>query len=1026
MAEYIRRISVFDIVRGSISLSPEGMIEKLIDFGYIHSVHPGELWTYKREGSTISLTESITGNLYHIEWFDTEIESIIEIDQKTGKRSFKEGLTIKDPNSEKLERQEWVLNEELLELIWSAKWAETIVPILHPPSRGHTAWNHKNSDFELQIIIIWCDFLSYIEQLRTIARVHFSEFQRENSTSLDVAIPQISHVEELKEFLRERGANSICIYTKYEKTLRDFLEYNSLQDIAIIPISKVGLESFETHIKNDDQAILDSSFKLQPSTIITDDILGEIFVQNRTKKSVAKNLDLLLSLKPGDYVVHREHGIGMFYAVVKKKMGEMEREYLELHYANNDILFVPLTEIYRVSKYLWSLEPTLTSLAGKEWERTIEKADEEIAEIAREILETSAKRSLAKGRSFWVFREKETIFQSQFQYEYTRDQSMAIQDIFRDMEDSIPMDRLISWDVGFGKTEVAMNAIYKAVLSGTQVAVISPLLVLADEHYETFNERLWPFGIRIGILTRMSSEKEQKKTLADLKNGNIDVIVGTHRLLSDDIRFARLGLLVIDEEHKFWVSHKEKLKKLRAWLDILSLSATPIPRSLNLALSGLKKISILATPPKKKKPIETIITKWNESILAKAIAYELARGGQSIIVHNRIRGIESIEKEIEAIIEDSKDENRKMGVRGEGTVWKVMKANKLKSKASTEWVWLSPDGFGTFATNSTEIGIWENEPRIIITHGQMPGEQIEDRIHAFKKWEYDILLTTTIIENGVNFLSANTIIIIDPEEFWLAQLHQLRGRVGRKDAQGYCYLMYRKGELVKDEKERLITIANNTHLWAGFEIAMRDMEIRGAWDVLGFKQSGKSKDLGLTLYFRMLEEKIEELKDEKKKRVWTKIELDISYTIPDEYFLSESDKLSFYREIENIETLDELEEIEEELRVKNDAWRIEDTNKLGIRGESTVWTKIQHQNISNLFLLLKTRILLSEYGVIKLSKLGMNYVFDFAAWTDVARIKSFLERFDTKKVMVLVSLQKIRVEIRNWKSVEGFLEEISE
>lgn len=922
--DYIKRISTFDIIRWSVLFSPENIIEKLIEFGYIHSPHNGELGTYKREGSIISITEAITGNLYHIEWFDTEIDNIIEIDSKTGKRSFKEVLTIKNPDISKLERKEWILNQNLLELIATQK---------------------------TNIIIIWCDFLWYIEQLRIIATVHFSEFQREESVSLDVAIPQIAHVEEFKEFLKEKSPSSVIIYTKYEKTLQDFLEYNSLPGIKIIPVQKLGLESF----KYQEPASWWNIF--QTKIHITDDILSDVFVQNRTKKSIAKNLDLLLSLKPGDYVVHREHGIARFYAVVKKKLGELEREYLELHYANNDKLFVPLTEIYRVSKYLGNLEPTLTSLAGKEWERAIEKADEEIAEIAAEILETSAKRSLAKGRSFWIFREKEKEFQEKFQYDYTQDQSTAIQDIFCDMEEPTPMDRLISGDVWFGKTEVAMNAIYKAVLSGTQVAVISPLLVLADEHFETFSERLWEFGVRIGILTRMSTEKEQKYTIEELKNGKIDVIVGTHRLLSDDIRFAKLGLLVIDEEHKFWVNHKEKLKKMRAWLDILSLSATPIPRSLNLALSGLKKISILATPPKKKKPIETIITKWNESILAKAIEYELSRWGQIIIVHNRIRGMESIEQEIYEICSD---------------------------------------------LSSTE------KPHIIITHGQMPGEQIEDRIHAFKKKEYNILLTTTIIENGVNFLSANTIIIIDPEEFGLAQLHQLRGRVGRKDAQGYCYLTYRKHELVKEEKERLITIANNTHLWAGFEIAMRDMEIRGAWDVLGFKQSGKSKDVGLTLYFRMLEEKIEELKDEKKKRIWTKIEFDISYIIPDECFLSESDKLSFYREIENIETIEELDEIEKEFNGKNSS------------------LVNQKDSISNLFLLLKTRIILSEYHVTKLSKVGMNYVFDFSEGLDVAKIKTFLERFDAKKRMVLVSLQKIRVETRNWKSIDRFLHEITE
>lgn len=293
----------------------------------------------------------------------------------------------------------------------------------------------------------------------------------------------------------------------------------------------------------------------------------------------------------------------------------------------------------------------------------------------------------------------------------------------------------------------------------------------------------------------------------------------------------------------------------------------------------------------------------------------------------------------------------------------------------------------------------------------MPGDQIEDRIHAFKKWEYDILLSTTIIENGVNFLRANTIIIIDPEEFWLASLHQLRGRVGRQDIDAYCYLMYRKPELGKEEKERLITIANNTHLGAGFEIAMRDMEIRWAWDVLGIKQSGRSRDIGMTLYFRLLEERIAELRDEKKRRVLTKIELDISYILPEEYFLSEADKLNFFREIENLETLEELEEME--IEVQSEKYKVKSGNNT------------PDSSFSNLFLLIRTRLILSEYHVIKLSKIGMNYVFDLSDTSTVDDTKKFLERFDTEKRMVLLSTKKIRIEIKYWKRIEFFLQDIT-
>ncbi len=879
----------------------ESVLEKLTEIGYTHELWAGSPGTYQRVWSVVSVKD-ISGSIrYDVEWFDTEIEGIIEHrnDTRTHTQSAYIGRISAIPE------ERWdILNTTLL-------------------------------DFgDAFTILSGCDFLEQKELLIEKSDIHFCDFFEEWSISIEWSPYTAESISELEYTIHDASIEK-HIYTKYERTVSEFLEYQ-----------KGVLTEVHTIAKNSINSVI-GTFEGEKYALISDDVIGKIFVKSRSRKSIAKNLDLLIHLVPWDLVVHREHGIARFHAVTKKLLWSIEKEYLELHYAEGDKLFVPLTEIYRVSKYLWNESIELTRLSGKEWEKTMAKTEEEIEAIAMDILETSAKRSLAKGRSFGKFEHEEKAFQEAFAYEYTKDQMTTIEEIFHDMESEMPMDRLISWDVGFGKTEVAMNAIYKAVLSGTQVAVISPLLVLADEHYETFVERFSPFGVRVGVMTRMSSETEIRYTLDGLKNGTIDVVVGTHRLLSDDIVYKKLGLLVIDEEHRFGVSQKEKFKKIKAWVDILSLSATPIPRSLNLALSGLKKISILATPPRKKKPIETIVSRWNEKIIQKSIETELERWWQIIIIHNRIRWMESIKQELEVITQ-------------------------------------------TF----------HKKPEIVVTHGQMPGEQIEDRIHAFKKREYDILLSTSIIENGVNFLSANTIIILDPEDFGLASLHQLRGRVGRKDGAGYCYLMYRKAELSTDEKERLVTIANNTHLWAGFEIAMRDMEIRGAGDVLGIKQSGKSKDVWLTLYFRMLEEKVSELKEEKKKRVLPKIELEIPYSIPDTFFQSELDKLNFYREVESIESIEELEEVEESMQ------------------DSKI------QTVQNLFILLRTRLTLAEYGVIKVSKVGMNYVFDFRDDTEVRLIRNFLERFDIKKDMVLLSAKKIRVETRYWKSGEEFLESL--
>jgi transcription-repair coupling factor (superfamily II helicase) len=1027
---HLERGSGLMVHRGN-TISEESMIEALISLGYTHGDASDTEATYSKSGGTLTIRDACLSKTIQLEWFDTELDSIIV--HRWDLREHVAHIRI-SAHPDHITLEKWdELNPVLLELIRKDEKQKTDTSSRHidegdillnlseqdvsAPLSLHSTWQELSS--HPTIIVSGCDFLWDKDALLAWADIHMGDFSDPNGVSIDGSIPEIASIIDLEQVLRDTNIE-IQIYTRYLRTIEDFMQYNGITGISVREVSSSRLMS---------GMWTDASNKKH--LIIADDLLSQIFVKKRTKKSIAKHLDLLLTLKPGDYIVHREHGIALFHSVVKKTLGEIEREYMELHYADSDKLFVPLTEIYRVSRYIGDNHPELTRLSGTEWERTMAKTDEEIEAIAADILETSARRTLAKGRAFGAYPEEEKIFQEAFAYTYTLDQKSAIDEIFADMESESPMDRLVSGDVGFGKTEVAMNAIYKAVLSGTQVAVLSPLLVLADEHYETFVDRLWAFGIRVGVMTRMNTPRETEYTLEGIRSGTIDVVVGTHRLISDDVSWKRLGLLVIDEEHKFWVSHKEKIKKIKSGLDILSLSATPIPRSLNLALSGLKKISILATPPARKKPIETIVTKWNESMIARAIEHEFARDGQVIIIHNRIRGMESMEREIEMIMKIGKQKKDKSS--------RHIAAGDILPDTGEQDVSAPLSFHSTWQTlwNRKTVKLW-NSPKIIVTHGQMPPEQIEDRIHAFKKREYNILLTTTIIENGVNFLSANTIIIIDPDEFGLASLHQLRGRVGRKDVWGFCYLMYRKGELATDAKERLITIANNTHLGAGFEIAMRDMEIRGAGDVLGVKQAGKSKDIGLTLYFRMLEERIEEMKNERKTRKWTKIELEISYVIPDTSFQSEQDKLSFYREIENIETLEELEEVEEEFWVKNKKWGIQKSSSrhidegdiLPYRTEQDVsaplslrstWQKLENQNTSNLFLLLRTRLLMSEYGVTKLSRVGMNYTFDFSEDTDVVRIRAFLDRFDRKKCFTLLGIRKIRVETRYYKEVEDFL-----
>ena len=907
--EQIRRMTTIELVRDTL-LPQNILIEKLLEFGYRQSDYPGESGTYKREGSIIRIWRE--DREYLIEYFDNIIESIIDISSQ--KRLYRDRLFLTPENIS--------VPENIADLS-----TDLIFLIAESPT-----------------ILLGCEFLKEREYLIANIRdiVEYSSITREWSEKLDITLPNIESLPLLLEYLESDTKEwTICI-TRYEKKLREFLEINGKSDRESLEYRHIR-ESFS--IQGGEQYLGERWKKYIQKwrfSLISDDILGEVFVQNRVRKSTIKNLDLLLKIQPWDLIVHREHGIGRYIQILKKRIGLIEREYMEVEYRWGDKVFVPMTELARITKYVGWSDTELSSLEGKEWERTLSKTDEEVQAIAEDILSTDAKRSLTTRIPFGKFDEEEEKFRKAFAYIHTPDQLSIIEEMKRDMESPHPMDRLVAWDVGFGKTEVAMNAVYKAVLSWVQVAVISPLLILAEEHRETFEERLWAFGVRVRSLTRMTHSKDVKKILEEMKLAKVDVVVWTHRLLSEDIQFRRLGLLIIDEEHRFGVAQKEAIKKMKSHVDILSLSATPIPRSLHLALSGLKKISLLTTPPPSKKPIDTIVTRWEDHTVKQSIEAELARGGQIIILHNRVRSLPMIEREIRELLHEN--------------------------------------------------------VKIITTHGQMPPDDIEDRILGFKKHKYDILLTTTIIENGVNFLWANTIIVSDAEEFGLAQLHQIRGRVGRKDIPWVCYLLYRKYELSSEERERLMILAEHSALGSGYEIAMRDMQMRGTGDILWFRQSGKTKEVGISLYFQLLEEKIEMLKNGKKQENQCKIDLELSYVIEDEEFDSEMDKLSFFRDIESIETLEDLD-----------------------IAESTFAMDNMKESMSNLFLMMRISIILKGYGVSRISKLWNSYHFDFMEGVSPETLRNFLERFDRWHEMIISSIRKIKIETNHWRDTREFL-----
>lgn len=781
-------------------------------------------------------------------------------------------------------------------------------------------------------ILPWGENFESLEYAISLDILKKTHVHQENLVIQDVFIDTL---EKLTHTLAQ--IKNGTIYTKHPQTLWNYLEYNLLWHIKVFPTSLNILKSFQSPDK----------------LIICDDILSKIFVKKRVKKKISQDIDLMLQITPGDYIVHRDHGIGVYHGIIKKTHSKSEKEYLEIEYKWSDKLFVPITEIARVSKYIGKENPNLTGLSTKEWTKKLEKVWDDVQKIAQELLEIYAKRQLTKWFSFFDDRQKMREFEASFEFEYTPDQLQAMKDIQHDMEKNIPMERILVWDVWFWKTEVAFSAIYRAFLNKKQSILISPLVVLAYEHYQKACERFSNFPLKIDLLTRFQTQSEAKIILEKLKDWKIDLIIGTHRLLSEHIEYKDLWLLVIDEEHKFWVSQKEQLKKFRFsdeknlssknWIDILSMSATPIPRSLNMALSWVRSFSLLSKAPLMRKWVETFVSKFEEKIIVQAIKNEFSRSGQVFFIHNRVETIHAMEEYLK---------------------------------------WLFPN------------------KKIVVTHGKLPWDELEERILYFKQKKYDILISSTVIENGIDFPNVNTIIINDAYKFGISQIHQLRGRVGRWDQLGYCYLLYRGDTLSPDGAKRLTTLVEYSHLWAWFELALRDLEIRGGGDILWLNQSWLTSEVGLSVYLQMLEDKIEQLKEDTNISQETlpntlklpTIDLNIDVYFSDEYFDSELDKLNFFREIEYITSMEELQDMKQNF----------------IASHSNI-TSLQN----NLFTLLEVRILAEPYQIRSIKRNWVSYEIIFDANTHLEQLKNFLD-LDTKVIFYVESLQKIKTSCKNF------------
>ncbi|MCL2436910.1 MAG: transcription-repair coupling factor, partial [Clostridiales bacterium] len=644
--------------------------------------------------------------------------------------------------------------------------------------------------------------------------------------------------EELKRYA-DSGFDITIVCANEERTtnIEDFLERCGLKGKV-----KTAIGSLTAGIE----------FPLEKIVYIWD---GDIFTtqkysrsKQRKKRSNAQVIKSFSDMQKGDYVVHENHGIGKFLGIEQLVVQNVKKDYLKIKYGGEDVLYVPVEQMDIIQKYVGadSDAPRINKLSGGEWKKTKAKAKAAIANLARELIELSAKRQATTGYAF----SHDTVWQKEFEdafpYQETDDQLRCIEEIKGDMEHKVKMDRLLCGDVGFGKTEVAARAVFKCVADGKQAAILVPTTILASQHYSTLKDRFEQFPFEVEMLSRFRTEKQQEEIVKKLDAGSIDVIIGTHRMLSDDMQFKDLGLLVIDEEQRFGVQHKEKIKSLKENVDILTLSATPIPRTLHMSLAGIRDMSLIEEPPGERYPVQTYVLEQEDEMIREAIERELGRGGQVFVVYNRVQGIHKIAHKIAELVPEAK---------------------------------------------------------ISVGHGQMNERALEDVMLEFINGETNVLVSTTIIESGIDIPNVNTMIILDCEKFGLSQLYQLRGRVGRSNRMAYAYLMYQKNKILTETAEkRLRAIKEFTEFGSGFKVAMKDLEIRGAGNLLGMQQHGHMMMIGYELYCKLVDDAVRALGGEvvNPDREESSIEFEASAYIPETYIADEVLRLQMYKKIASI------------------------------------------------------------------------------------------------------------------------------
>ena len=914
--------AAIELVVGA-ELGPPDLTLALESSGYEHEPYADRPGSYSRHGGLIDIFRADATAAVRVEFFGDTIDSIREIDIESQRSSgrvdscsvpatavgtasareaARELLGSLETNSDKAE--EITQNLELLSggehtlfagffepLLFKttaiAHMASNVLLVLDEPADGEEALetaaeNAERAHGQLEgrgaipsglplLTAPAADFRR--SAMETASRVELRHFiaTDEEAARLPLATPQThgGRLREMANDLAQRAGNGQTVVVASQQSLR----IAEIFDETGVPhsVSPSVLQPPAEGSVILAPLALSGGFELSEKllTISDTEVFGFRKRRRPRRTQSGPRLDLVASVAPGDFLVHTDHGIARFAGLVTRTIEGAEREYLELQYAEGDRLFVPADQLDSLTRYLGPTDrsPSLTRLGSGEWVRARRRVRQAVAEMAHELLELYAKRDVAVGHAFPPDSAWQAEMEAAFPFVETPDQLQAIRDVKMDMERSRPMDRLICGDVGYGKTEVAIRAAFKVVMDGRQVAVLVPTTVLAEQHGATFRERMAGFPVRIEVLSRFRSAARQREIIEGLASGEIDVIVGTHRLLGKDVSFDDVALVVVDEEQRFGVAHKERLKQMKEEVDVLTLSATPIPRTMQMALSGVRDMSTVMTSPEDRLPIRTYVTEWDDEIVREAIDRELQRGGQVYFVHNRVQSIERVLARLRNLVPEA-----------------------------------------TFA----------------VGHGQMPEERLEQVMLEFAAGEFDVLVCTTIIESGLDIPSVNTIVIDNANQLGLAQLYQLRGRVGRAASRAYAYLLYDRNRAINEQAQRrLEAIFEATELGAGFQIALRDLEIRGAGNLLGPQQSGHIAAVGLELYTKLLAEAVGAIRavldagadaePPPAALAAMPIDLPVSAHIPTQYVSDLNVRLATYQRIADIEEPAQIAEMQSEL-----------------------------------------------------------------------------------------------------------------